>query len=818
MLALLLAVLAIGATAPPAGAAADADGNPLPPGVVRRIGSSRLRHAGFLNDMAYTPDGKWLASTSSDGSVHLWDVQTGRFRWRIRLRPDAYEQALAVSPDGASIAVLSEVEYVLLATANGAVLARHTWPVDRGDNGVRTVAISGDMKTLARGCWDATVRLYDAGTGQETVRFTVGEKAKHQIPRSIRFDARGKIVYVTAYDKSGVGVYDASAGKLLRRLKTEPEASCRLALSSDGRLMAGMGHRLDNRVSEQVHFWDLSGAKRLGSVETPFLYPIGGAFSPDGRLFAAGGQGREIVVFDALAVRERVRLPWHPSTICLTFSPDGRRLAAGDNGGCIAFWDTRTWKRVAPTPEPSSDLFDLHFTGNGQELRALSSDGIYWWRVADGQRLRLFPRAANTSWWLWPSPDETLVASRLQGGELELLETATGRVVQKLVAHKKAVYHAAFSPDGRRLYSVAGFDPRVIVWDVRTGKILHQLKSHNRFANRVAVSPDGRWLASWASDAAAAPDYDIRLWDAANATLVHRLTPRWGSAFQIVFSADSRRLVSVGGEPGRPNPQGEIQLWDVPSGKEIRALIGHKERVACVAITADARMIATGAGDKTLRLWEAATGLERRRLIGHEGYVESLDFSPDGRLLAAASSDAPAFLWESYGLEGSPGAKRSSLSPAALWQRLGDTEAAAGFDALCILTHRPDAVTILRDGWKSRPRATAEQMRGWIHDLDSKQFKTREKAGVELERLVVGHEEMLRKAAEQSGSPEVRRHLERLLAHMNPERLRRARMVEVLEQVRSDAARSFLGELAVQSEDVVLAREAGESVQRLARR
>jgi hypothetical protein len=353
---------------------------------------------------------------------------------------------------------------------------------------------------------------------------------------------------------------------------------------------------------------------------------------------------------------------------------------------------------------------------------------------------------------------------------------------------------------------------------MRTGKILHELKSHMVRVDHVAISPDGRWLASWATDASAGLDYDIRLWDIVHARLVHRLTPRRGSAFEIVFSADSQRLVSVGGEPGRPNSQGEVQLWDISSGKEVRAFYGHQERVSCVAITRDGKMIATGSGDKTLRLWEIASGLERRKLVGHEGYVDSVDFSPDGRLLAAASSDAPAFVWDSYSLELSQGSKAAAKSTEVLWQRLVDVDAVAAFDAVCILISRPDAVAILRGGWNSRPHTTAEQIRGWIRDLNSKQFKTREKAARELERSTIGHEEMLKHASEQSDSPEVRQRLEQLLARPKPERLRHTRILEVLEQVRTTAARQFLRDLAAQSEDVVLSREATESLQRLGQR
>jgi WD40 repeat protein len=182
---------------------------------------------------------------------------------------------------------------------------------------------------------------------------------------------------------------------------------------------------------------------------------------------------------------------------------------------------------------------------------------------------------------------------------------------------------AAFSPDGARLYSAG--DGRVIVWDVASGKPLMEWDSPT--AGHVALSPNGRWLASWASDRLsngpirqkpAEGAYDIRLRDVATGKLARRLTPRSGAALDAVFSADSTRLVIVGGDPGQHNYIGAsvgksnfVQIWDVATGTEVRTFHGNQERAICVAISPDGRTIATGrwdlpaggAADDSVRLW-----------------------------------------------------------------------------------------------------------------------------------------------------------------------------------------------------------------------
>jgi hypothetical protein len=229
-------------------------------------------------------------------------------------------------------------------------------------------------------------------------------------------------------------------------------------------------------------------------------------------------------------------------------------------------------------------------------------------------------------------------------------------------------------------------------------------------------------------------------------------------------------------------------------------------------------MLATGSSDKTLRLWEVASGKERRQIVGHEAAVFSVDFSPDGRTMAAASNDAPVYLWNPYALEESrnPAAKLAKEDRDKLWQKLAAVDAAAGFQAVCELIARPsEALPLLEDGWKRLPRATPKQMRQWVEDLSSDQFAVRKTATAELERFTASHEPLLRGALKQAGTLEAHQRLENILTRLDPERLRRSRMLEVLEQIGTAPARQFLAALALQSEDAVMASEAATGIRRL---
>ncbi|HLN30388.1 MAG TPA: sigma-70 family RNA polymerase sigma factor [Gemmataceae bacterium] len=787
----------------------DRYGDPLPPGAVQRIGSSRFRQSGHISHLLYAPDGASIASASDDGSLRLWDAKTGKLRWRFPLPPRSFHRALAMSPDGKTLAVLSRYEYALVDTTTGSSLIGHTWEKEQKD--LSCLAISPDLSTLARGYWDGTVRLHDSATGQEKLQFTTGDKATALRPGALNFAKDGKTIIVAGSPLSTVAAYDVASGRVVWISKMEQAFAPRLAFSRGARFLAGSFQR-----QSRLLVWEFAGDKATQLIYQPFNDPICCEASPDSSLLAVGGQGREIVLFETASGKEVRRLLWHPSTLSLAFAPDGKTLASADGNGGIALWDVATGKMLPASPEPSG-AFGLSFTADGKQVRCIG-DSIYWWDVKTGELVRRLPNDPSWYWGRAFSPDEKLLAASLLKGDIVLVDARTGTTVRRLSGHTAMADGLSFSPDGSKLFSAGGFDPRVIIWDVPTGKSLQVLEDSARRVERIVPSPDGRWLAAAASDASARGDFDIRLWDIASKKVVHRLTPRRGSAFHIVFSADSARLVSVGGEPGRPNTQGVVQLWDVATGKEVRAFSGHQERVVCAAFSPDGRMLATGSLDKTLRLWEVESGMERRRIEGHEGYVRAVDFSSDGGLLAAASDDAPVYLWDVYAptWSSSVTAKLRLTVDDRYWQRLADPDAGKAFQAICTLVAHPGkAFAVMQEGWQHSPRATPAQVQQWLKDLDSNQFPVRQQASTALEKFATGHEELLRQAQGQATSVETRRRLAQILERPSPERLRRMRMLEIAERIGTAAARTYLQSLVAQTDDPELSKQAAASLRRL---
>jgi WD40 repeat protein len=342
-------------------------------------------------------------------------------------------------------------------------------------------------------------------------------------------------------------------------------------------------------------------------------------------LLVAAGNSGQVGLSQGQPVRT---LTGHISDVTsVAFSPDGRLLASGSDDNTIKLWDVAT----------------------GSLVRTLTG---HTWRVTS----------------VAFSPDGRLLASGSADGTIRLWDVASGSLVRSLTGHTGSVFlSVAFSPDGRLLASGSceRYESRCVqgeikLWDVASGSLVRSLTGHTGSVLSVAFSPDGRLLAS----GAAWPDATIKLWDVASGSLVRTLTGHSESVWSVAFSPDGRLLAS--GSCGQRTIsgfciQGEIKLWDVASGREVRSLTGHTDDVTSVAFSPNGRLLASGSCGKVenyfcvqgeIKLWDMASGSLVRTLSGHTDWVTSVAFSPDGRLLASGSWDNTIKLWDISDLVG----------------------------------------------------------------------------------------------------------------------------------------------------------------------
>jgi serine/threonine protein kinase len=150
------------------------------------------------------------------------------------------------------------------------------------------------------------------------------------------------------------------------------------------------------------------------------------------------------------------------------------------------------------------------------------------------------------------------------------------------------------------------------LWELATGQVVRSFQGLTGVASCLALSPDGRWAA------AAGSDFKIRVWDAESAQLIWTLDKHQVKVNALVFSPDSRRLVSAGGttSDGATRDTG-LRIWDLENGQQVHYLPGHNGQVVCLAVSPDGKLIASGSWDRTVRLWDATTGEQRKQIGGN---------------------------------------------------------------------------------------------------------------------------------------------------------------------------------------------------------
>jgi RNA polymerase sigma factor (sigma-70 family) len=800
----------------------DTLGDPLPPQVLVRLGSTRLRGESS-QAVAFSPNGQWLASGGWDKHIRLWDPKTGK-EVRTLLGPERGVSAVAFSADSKLLAGTGVDKVVYL------------WDPATGKEVGRLEGFPGDLKALAfapKGNLLVTgdgesVRLWDAAEKRllHTLEAQKADKACSNC-FSVAFAPDGRAV--AAASDNTVRVWNTD-GKLLHHLKGHVGSISAVLFSRDDKHILTFGTQENNA-------WDSTTGKKLFALRGARVSGSCVAFSPDGKLLAFGGNDQEVRIWSWTERREIMQLPRHPDRIrCLAFSPDSKTLVYVADASPIHLWDPSTgWPKI---------------TLAGHRERLLSA--VY---TPDGRRIVTCAWDGTARLW-----------DARTGQEIRQLDVGPGNEKVNPGRDVKTFGKVVVSPDGK-LAAVARGDEVVVVCDLATGKEVRRY-----MGQCLAFSPDGRWIAV-GTRSTSQKSYnvgEVRLYDRATGELKRQLRGHLTPVTGLEFSPDSQSLVSRGvvffglrsGEVGESETK-HVRLWDVATGKQRRALAvdsypnglalapagrtaattglannavrlwetatgdprgelaGHKGTVFDVAYSPDGRTVATASLDGTIRLWDAFSMKELGLLEGHRGWVLSVAFSPDGMRLLSGGLDTTALVWDVRRFTQRPvsAAAMKAADMEACWEDLGGGVPRA-FRAMGKLLAAPaDAAAFLGEHMKPAPAAEARHVAALIADLGSEQFKTRDRAMKELEKLGEVAAPALRKAYTGDPPLEIKRRLEVLLEKLTnwpAETLRQVRAVEVLEHVGTPAVRAVLERLVREgAPEARLTREAESALSRL---
>jgi Tol biopolymer transport system component/energy-coupling factor transporter ATP-binding protein EcfA2 len=306
---------AVSTTTPPATSTPPAS----KPTVAAKPSPRILLARGVVNSVAWSPDGKTLASAGVVDPIRLWNVATGA-TIRVLQGPGVF--AVAWSPDGKTLASASDGRAVRLWDAETGAAIR----ILQGHrDAVRSVAWSPDGRTLASGSGDDTVRLWDAATG-ELIR-----TLQAQGNEDVAWSPDGKTIASGGSIDSTIRLWDAASGDLTRTLRPPGLVTC-LAWRPDGMALADGG-------SAGILLWEVGSGRQIGTLGAGNGV-VSVSWSPDGKMLAAGDAGKTVQLWDTQTGKILQILQGPQDNVdSVAWSPDGKTLASGSRDKTILLWD-----------------------------------------------------------------------------------------------------------------------------------------------------------------------------------------------------------------------------------------------------------------------------------------------------------------------------------------------------------------------------------------------------------------------------------------------------------------------------------------------
>lgn len=579
-------------------------------------------HEKSVSSVATSFEKQRSVSTSSDGSIVIWDNENGEILHKIQLA-DAILYHVDINDQGTAFVVASSDQQVYVYDLETAELLHtlkgHTGQVIKAD-------FSSSGKYIASGGYDRVLRLWDAQSGELIREFP--EQAG--VILSLKISPDESFIVTGAGDETPFGtsedkidrllrIYDLEAGTLIKSIIPASGYIRTVDISHDNQKIAT--GTWDSQSGGTIRIWDVKSGEELDRFFAHTTSITAVEFNPDSSMIASGAWDNTLQIWEIeRGIPVEVFTGFTNRILDIAYSQDGHYILTshGDIG------DDEYNPKVDNPDEPVIWYWDLvnrakilELEGHGDWIWAVdvSDDGLY---IASGGGPLRKPTAVEGK----PAPTMDTLIHLWDGNTGELLKTLDG--------HSFTVDSIEFLPDNQHLLS-AGWDGQILLWDMDKDTPLKSLQTGADIIYDLVVMDDKQFLSADSNGL-------ISLWDLESSEIIRQYIGHEGAVNGIALSPDQQILASAGND-------GLVMLWDIETAEPIRQLKGHTSGVNEVAFTPDGKYLASSSWDDSIRIWDVEKGSLYQLIKGHNGNTFGLAFDKSGDILLSTSQDETVRMW-----------------------------------------------------------------------------------------------------------------------------------------------------------------------------
>ncbi len=535
-----------------------------------------IGHSASVTACVVTPDGRHLISASEDGSLKVWDLESGRAL--ATLEGHSYGvTACAMTPDGQRVISASEDETLKVWDLKSArtlvTLQGHSGPVF-------ACAVTPDGRCVVSASEDNTLKVWDLESGRTLA--TLEGHAGSVTACAVTTDGH---CVVSASEDRTLKVWDLTS-RPLATLQGHSDAVRACAVTPDG------WHVVSASEDRTLKVWDLTSGRTLTTLQGHTTHVNACAVTPDGHSVVSASDDRTLKVWNLESGHTLATLQGHSNIVrACAVTPNGRRVVSASDDRTLKVWDLEPG-RTLTIPQGHSDIVRAcAVTPDGSRVVSASDDNtLKVWDLKSGRTLATLQ--GHSDWVLAcaVTPDGSRLVSASADQTLKVWDLESGHTFATLQGHSGWVLACAMTPNGLHMVS-ASDDNTLKVWDLQSGRVLTTLQGHSAGVSACAVTPDGSRVVS-SSD-----DHTLKVWDFQSGRTLATLQAHSAEVTACAVTADGGRVVSSSDDH-------TLKVWDLRSGRALTTLQAHSARVTACAVTTSGRHMVSASDDKTLKVWD----------------------------------------------------------------------------------------------------------------------------------------------------------------------------------------------------------------------